>query len=107
MIVRRWVEGVDERLDGSSFISRNLRKVFPDHWSFMLGEIALWSFVVVLLSGTFLTFFFQASMVPTHYTGAYLPMRGVEMSAALDSTLRLSFERSAGPSAPPSRHRMA
>ena len=58
----------------------------------MLGEIALWSFVVVLLSGTFLTFFFQASMVPTHYTGAYLPMRGVEMSAALDSTLRLSFD---------------
>ena len=83
---------IDERTSLSGFVKELGRKIFPDHWSFMLGEIALWSFVVVLLSGTFLTFFFQASMVPTHYTGAYLPMRGVEMSAALDSTLRLSFD---------------
>ncbi|TDN93161.1 menaquinol-cytochrome c reductase cytochrome b subunit precursor [Microbacterium sp. BK668] len=83
---------IDERTSLSGFVKELGRKVFPDHWSFMLGEIAMWSFVVVLLTGTFLTFFFQASMVPTHYTGAYLPMRGVEMSAALDSTLRLSFD---------------
>ncbi|MFH8252370.1 cytochrome bc complex cytochrome b subunit [Microbacterium sp. B2969] len=83
---------IDERTSLSGFVKELGRKIFPDHWSFMLGEIALWSFVVVLLSGTFLTFFFQASMVPTHYTGAYLPMRGVEMSAALDSTLRISFD---------------
>jgi ubiquinol-cytochrome c reductase cytochrome b subunit len=83
---------IDERTSLSGFVKELGRKVFPDHWSFMLGEIALWSFIVILLSGTFLTFFFQASMVPTHYTGAYLPMRGVEMSAALDSTLRLSFD---------------
>jgi len=83
---------IDERTSLSGFVKELGRKVFPDHWSFMLGEIALWSFVVVLLSGTFLTFFFQASMVPTHYTGAYLPMRGIEMSAALESTLRLSFD---------------
>ncbi|GAB6858325.1 cytochrome bc1 complex cytochrome b subunit [Microbacterium xylanilyticum] len=83
---------IDERTSLSGFVKELGRKIFPDHWSFMLGEIALWSFVVVLLSGTFLTFFFQASMVPTHYTGAYPPMRGVEMSAALDSTLRISFD---------------
>lgn len=83
---------IDERTSVSGLVKELGRKIFPDHWSFMLGEIALWSFVVVLLSGTFLTFFFQASMVPTHYTGAYLPMRGVEMSAALDSTLRISFD---------------
>lgn len=92
----RFVSGaasyIDDRTSLSGFVKELGRKVFPDHWSFMLGEIALWSFVVVLLSGTFLTFFFQASMVPTHYTGAYLPLRGVEMSAALDSTLRLSFD---------------
>ena len=64
---------IDERTSLSGFVKELGRKIFPDHWSFMLGEIALWSFVVVLLSGTFLTFFFQASMVPTHYTGAYLP----------------------------------
>jgi len=83
---------IDERTSISGFVKELGRKIFPDHWSFMLGEIALWSFVVVLLSGTFLTFFFQASMVETHYEGAYLPMVGVEMSAALDSTLRISFD---------------
>ena len=83
---------LDERTSISGFVKELGRKIFPDHWSFMLGEIALWSFVVVFLSGTFLTFFFQASMVETHYYGAYLPLRGIEMSAALESTLRISFD---------------
>ncbi|WP_205835494.1 ubiquinol-cytochrome c reductase cytochrome b subunit [Microbacterium sp. CFH 90308] len=83
---------IDERTSLSGFVKELGRKIFPDHWSFMLGEIALWSFVVVLLSGTFLTFFFQASMVETHYTGAFLPMRGIEMSAAMASTLEISFD---------------
>ena len=83
---------IDERTSLSGMVKELGRKIFPDHWSFMLGEIALWAFVAVLLSGTFLTFFFQASMVETHYAGAYLPLRGVEMSAALDSTLRISFD---------------
>jgi len=83
---------LDERTSLSGLVKELGRKIFPDHWSFMLGEIALWSFVVVLLSGTFLTFFFQASMVETHYAGSFAPMRGVQMSAALDSTLRLSFD---------------
>ncbi|HOA86830.1 MAG: ubiquinol-cytochrome c reductase cytochrome b subunit [Microbacteriaceae bacterium] len=83
---------IDERTSLSGFIKELGRKVFPDHWSFMLGEVALWSFVVVLLSGTFLTFFFQASMVETYYTGQYPLMRGIPMSAALESTLRISFD---------------
>jgi quinol---cytochrome-c reductase cytochrome b subunit len=83
---------IDERTSLSGMIKELGRKIFPDHWSFMLGEIALWSFVVVLLSGTFLTFFFQASMAETHYTGAFLPMRGIEMSAAMASTLEISFD---------------
>ncbi|MGW9112921.1 cytochrome bc1 complex cytochrome b subunit [Microbacterium sp. NPDC055683] len=83
---------LDERTSLSGLVKELGRKVFPDHWSFMLGEIALWSFVVVLISGTYLTFFFQASMVETHYTGAYPLMRGIEMSAAMESTLRISFD---------------
>ncbi len=83
---------LDERTSLSGFVKELGRKIFPDHWSFMLGEIALWSFVVVFLSGVFLTFFFQASMVETHYYGAYAPMRGIEMSSALESTLRISFD---------------
>ncbi|MCT1478103.1 cytochrome bc complex cytochrome b subunit [Microbacterium sp. p3-SID336] len=83
---------IDERTSISGMVKALGRKVFPDHWSFMLGEIALWAFVVVFITGTFLTFFFQASMVPTHYTGAYAPMRGMEMTAAFDSALRISFD---------------
>src|ERR1043165_3076242 len=86
----------DDRLGLATLGKKQLRKIFPDHWSFMLGEIALWSFVVVLLSGTFLTFFFQASMVETHYTGAYEPMRGIPMSSALESSLHISFDLRGG-----------
>lgn len=87
---------IDERTSASGLVKELGRKIFPDHWSFMLGEIALWSFVVVLLSGTFLTFFFQASMVETYYGGAWAPMRGIPMSAAMESTLRISFDLRGG-----------
>ena len=83
---------VDERT-GISVLVRELgRKIFPDHWSFMLGEVALYSFIVILLSGTFLTFFFEASMVETHYHGSFVPLQGIEMSAAMASTLDISFD---------------
>ncbi|MDH5225704.1 MAG: cytochrome b, partial [Actinomycetota bacterium] len=96
MIVRRLVDGVDERLDGTSFIRRNLGKVFPDHWSFMLGELALYSFVMLLLTGTFLSLFFVASPAETVYRGPYAPMQGSEVSLAYESVLRISFEVRAG-----------
>ncbi|RBY85513.1 cytochrome bc complex cytochrome b subunit [Blastococcus sp. TF02A-30] len=83
---------VDDRLVVAGWTRRTLNKVFPDHWSFLLGEIALYSFIVLLLSGTYLTFFFDASMREVVYNGSYAPLRGVEMSAAYDSTLDLSFD---------------
>ncbi len=83
---------VDERLASSNFVRRNIRKVFPDHWSFMLGEIALYSFIILLLSGTFLTFWFKPSMVEVVYDGSYAGLRDVTMSEAFASTLDISFE---------------
>src|SRR5437764_176422 len=83
---------LDERFVAANWFRRTLNKVFPDHWSFLLGEIALYSFVVLLLSGTYLTFFFDASMKEVVYNGDYAPLRGVSMSAAYDSTLNLSFD---------------
>src|ERR1700712_3107073 len=83
---------VDDRLIVAGPLRRTLNKVFPDHWSFLLGEIALYSFVVLLLSGTYLTFFFDASMREVTYGGSYAPLRGISMSAAYDSTLNLSFD---------------
>lgn len=82
----------DERLGLGSMMKKNLRKVFPDHWSFMLGEIALWSFVVLLLTGVFLTLWFDPSMTEVQYDGSYDPLRGVHMSSAMASTLEISFD---------------
>jgi ubiquinol-cytochrome c reductase cytochrome b subunit len=83
---------VDDRLIVAGPLRRTLNKVFPDHWSFLLGEIALYAFVILLLSGTYLTFFYDASLREVVYEGTYAPLRGLEMSAAYDSALNLSFD---------------
>src|SRR4051794_39701262 len=85
-------DNVDERFTIAAPLRRGLNKVFPDHWSFMMGEIALYSFIILLLSGTYLTFFFDASMGETTYHGRYELLRGVEMSRAYASTLDISFD---------------
>ena len=83
---------VDERTGAAKWMKKNLTKVFPDHWSFLLGEIALYSFIILLLSGTFLTFWFDPSQREVIYEGNYEPLEGLKMSAAYASTLHISFE---------------
>ena len=83
---------LDQRLGLARIGKSNLRKVFPDHWSFLLGEIALYSFIILLLTGVFLTIWFRPSMAEIEYTGSYPLMRGVPMSEAFASTLTLSFD---------------
>jgi ubiquinol-cytochrome c reductase cytochrome b subunit len=82
----------DERTGIATMGKKQIRKVFPDHWSFMLGEIALWSFVVLLLSGVFLTLWFKPSMAEVIYDGSYEQYRGLHMSEAYASTLDISFD---------------
>src|SRR5690242_10257708 len=82
----------DERLALAGPIRKQLNKVFPDHWSFMMGEIALYSFIILLLTGTYLTFFFDPSMAETTYHGRYVLMDGVTMSRAYESTLNITFD---------------
>ena len=83
---------VDQRLGSNKFLSRSLSKVFPEHWSFMLGEIALYSFIVVMLTGTYLTLFYKPSMAEVIYDGSYVPLNGIYMSEAYASTLNISFD---------------
>lgn len=90
--VGKMADFVDQRVGGSALVKEFGRKVFPDHWSFMFGEVALYSFVILLLSGTFLTFFFEPSMAVTQYDGSYVPLKGVEMSVAYQSSLDISFD---------------
>ncbi len=83
---------LDQRFHLAAGMRRQINKVFPTHWSFMLGEIALNSFVVLLLSGTYLALFFDPSMAEVEYQGPFQNLRGIEMSRAYESTLELSFE---------------
>jgi ubiquinol-cytochrome c reductase cytochrome b subunit len=87
---------LDQRTGVGLAVKSFARKIFPDHWSFLLGEIALYSFVVLLISGVFLTMFFVPSMGLVVYEGPFAPMNGVEMSEAFASTLALSFEVTGG-----------
>ncbi|MCW2864954.1 MAG: Cytochrome b/b6 domain protein [Actinoallomurus sp.] len=82
----------DDRFATAGFLRGKMKKVFPDHWSFMLGEIALYSFVILLLSGTFLSLWFKPSMSEVIYHGSYTKLNGVSVSEAYDSTLRISFD---------------
>jgi len=82
----------DERLNLAGPMRKQLNKVFPDHWTFMMGEIALYSFIILLLTGTYLSFFFDPSMAETVYHGRYLPLNGITMSRAYESTLNITFD---------------
>ncbi|WP_327111596.1 ubiquinol-cytochrome c reductase cytochrome b subunit [Nocardia sp. NBC_01730] len=82
----------DERYRAAAFLKRSINKVFPTHWSFLLGEIALYSFIILLLSGVYLTLFFDPSMTEVVYNGTYQPLRGVTMSRAYETALDITFE---------------
>ncbi|MBF6087654.1 cytochrome bc1 complex cytochrome b subunit [Nocardia cyriacigeorgica] len=83
---------VDDRYRAAAFMKRSINKVFPTHWSFLLGEIALYAFIILLLSGVYLTLYFDPSMSHVIYDGAYQPLRGVGMSRAYETALNISFE---------------
>jgi len=96
MIVAKLFRWTDKRLKVSSFAQNTLNRIFPDHWSFLVGEIALYCFVILIVTGIFLTFFFSPSSREVIYHGAYPALRGQHMSQAYESVLRLSFEVRAG-----------
>jgi ubiquinol-cytochrome c reductase cytochrome b subunit len=85
----RWADG---RLGPYSLIRAKARRVFPDHWSFLLGEICLYSFIVIVVTGVYLTLYFHPSMKEVQYNGSYMPLRGQTVSEAFNSTMHLSFD---------------
>jgi ubiquinol-cytochrome c reductase cytochrome b subunit len=95
-MIARLVRWFDERLGAASFARRSLNKIFPDAWSFMLGEIALYCFLILVLTGTFLALFYVPDISLTRYQGPYAPLHDAEMTRAYASVLRLSFEVRAG-----------
>ncbi|MCZ4491434.1 MAG: ubiquinol-cytochrome c reductase cytochrome b subunit [Conexibacter sp.] len=92
MTERDPIDFVDQRLGASTAVRKALRYLFPDHWSFMLGEVALYSFLILVATGIFLALFYEPSLQTTVYHGSYAPLRGAEVSRAYDSTVNLSFD---------------
>ncbi|WP_405545850.1 cytochrome bc complex cytochrome b subunit [Streptomyces phaeochromogenes] len=87
--VADWADG---RLGIYSLAKTQMRKVFPDHWSFMLGEVCLYSFLILILTGVYLTLFFEPSAAEVVYNGSYEPLNGIIMTRAYESTLDISFD---------------
>ncbi|MFI1485648.1 cytochrome bc complex cytochrome b subunit [Streptomyces sp. NPDC020747] len=87
--VADWADG---RLGIYTLAKTQLRKVFPDHWSFMLGEVCLYSFLILILTGVYLTLFFEPSAAEVVYNGSYEPLNGIIMTRAYESTLDISFD---------------
>jgi ubiquinol-cytochrome c reductase cytochrome b subunit len=87
---------VDQRASAAPLLRKFLRYLFPDHWSFLLGEVALYSFLVLVATGTFLALFFEPSLSDTVYRGSYEPLQGAAMSDAYRSAVDLSFDVRAG-----------
>ena len=83
---------IDSRYHPSAAVRRQLNKVFPTHWSFLLGEVAMYSFIILILTGVYLTLFFDPSMTEVTYNGVYQPLRGIQMSRAYETALNISFE---------------
>ena len=84
----RWV---DERLGAGQMARRALRYVFPEHWSFLLGEVALYSFVFLVASGTFLALFFSPDIHSREvYDGPFRELAGMTVTPAYRSALDLS-----------------
>ena len=95
-MIERLLLWVDDRLGTAHFVRHALRKAFPDHWSFMLGEINLYAFVILVATGTFLAFFFDPNAAKIAYDGPYRLLDGTRVSHAYASALALSFEVNGG-----------
>jgi ubiquinol-cytochrome c reductase cytochrome b subunit len=89
---RTGIAVLDRRLPLAEGTKSLLRKAFPDHWSFFLGELALYSLAVLVLTGIWLTLFFEPGTKVVIYHGSYTPLTGLPVSAAYDSTLHISFD---------------
>jgi quinol---cytochrome-c reductase cytochrome b subunit len=96
MTVRKLIRWLDTRTGSAPLLRKTLRYLFPDHWSFLLGEVALYAFVVLVATGTYLALFYQDSTTPVHYHGPYKPLEGQEMSEAYRSVLNISTTVKAG-----------
>ena len=95
-VERQGLDAVDDRLGSSSFLRSAMDKIFPDHWSFMVGEISMYTLVILIITGVYLAGFYHASNTVVTYHGSYKPLDGVKMTDAYQSVINISFDVRAG-----------
>ncbi len=93
---QKTLDWVDDRLGSSNWLRSAMDKIFPDHWSFMVGEIAMYTFVILIVTGIYLALFYKASDAIVIYHGPYKPLVGQAMTQAYESTINISFSVRAG-----------
>ena len=60
-MIRKLIRFLDQRSGSAPLVRKTLRYLFPDHWSFLLGEVALYAFVVLVGTGVYLALFYEDS----------------------------------------------
>ena len=86
------LDTVDDRFGSSSWLKSAMDKIFPDHWSFMVGEIAMYCLIILIITGVYLALFYHASNAFVVYHGSYKPLDGVRMTEAYQSAINISFD---------------
>ena len=84
----RWL---DERFD----LDRGIfGKAFPEdrYGSFLLGEVGLFAFVVLALTGTYLGLLYAPSAETTSYQGSVIQYSGKQVPAAFASVLTITYD---------------
>src|SRR5581483_11858182 len=95
-MIRKLVRFLDRRSGTAPLLRKTLRYLFPDHWSFLLGGVALYTFILLVATGVYLTLFFEPDTARVVYHGSYAPLRGADMSHAYKSVVDLSLSVKAG-----------
>ena len=72
------------------------RRAVPNHWTSLLAAVSAACLVVLVVTGFLLLLHYDPSVEQVTYHGSYLPLRGVEVSRAYDSTMHLTFEVDGG-----------
>ena len=95
-MIRKAVRFLDQRTGDAPLLRKTLRYLFPDHWSFLLGEVALYAFAILVVTGTYLALFYSDSTKDITYHGPYKPLQGQHMTEAYHSVVNISFSVRAG-----------
>jgi ubiquinol-cytochrome c reductase cytochrome b subunit len=91
-LMGRLLDAIDRRTGLRSVVRKTADKVFPGHWSFLLGEVALITFGILVVTGIVLALFYRPFIDPVAYSGSAELYQGRTVPAVFGSILRLTHD---------------